>query len=73
MIKILKKTITSSSTIGSVEFNVDTEELKIKFLSGSTYVYYKVPFKIYMNLTYTGSVGSYFWKHIRDKFKTRKI
>jgi len=71
--RILKKKITSSSTIASIQFDVKKEELRIKFLSGDTYKYSKVPFKTYMGLSHAGSAGKYLWKHIRNKFSTVKI
>jgi len=73
MSNILKKKITSSSTISEVQYNTTTKTLTISFLSGSGYDYFKVPHTIYLGLINAGSVGKYFWRRVRNKYVTKKV
>jgi len=55
-----------SSNIASIGYNSQTNSLFITFVSGKEYEYYDVPFEVYEGLRDADSVGSYFWKNVRN-------
>ena len=63
-----------SSSIKTVQYNHFSGTLLIKFQSGDTYRYFKVPRKTYQELMRAKSHGSYFYKEIRRAdFEFEKI
>lgn len=63
----------SSSTISKLEYDKYTFVLKISFVSGGTYAYYDIPITMWNSIKSTTSVGSYFAKLIKGKFRTTKL
>jgi len=61
-----------SSVIASFDFNADTKILQIKFVSGLTYLYYRVPSSVYEAFKQAKSKGSYFNHYIRDQYVFKK-
>lgn len=61
-----------SSNINSVEYNEELRELSVTFRSGATYTYGGVDEAAYQDLLTNPSPGSYFARHIKDKYPTRK-
>jgi len=57
-----------STVISYFTFNPDAETLIVKFVSGITYEYKKVPENIYLGMKASPSKGIYFNKHIKGKF-----
>jgi len=57
-----------SSVITKVEYDEDTGELDITFMSGKTYRYLHVPLEIYVDLLDAESKGGYFNDCIKDEF-----
>lgn len=54
-------------------FVYDGDRLVITFTSGTTYAYDGVPKRTVTGLAKAASQGSYFHKHIKDKFPTTNI
>ncbi len=62
-----------SSLIDSVGYDPATEDLTIVFVgSGDTYVYHKVPEKVYKKLMAADSKGKFFTKNIKEKYEFTK-
>ena len=60
-----------SSNIGHVEWNDGT--MRVTFKSGASYSYHDVPASAYHDMTKADSAGGFFAKHIKDKFKAKKV
>jgi hypothetical protein len=58
----------SSSHIASASFDPSTDTLTIEFADGRTYDYLNVPVQVYRDLTLAASVGSYFHRHVRNRY-----
>lgn len=63
----------SSSFITNVAWDEDSESLMVKFVSGTTWVYFNVPEEKYVSMIRAESVGSYFNKNIRDFYSSQRI
>ena len=64
----------SSSNVHSVGYDEINHNLYVKFLNGSTYVYYNVPKIHYDGLLSATSVGSYLDRYIKKgNYKYHKI
>lgn len=61
-----------SSNIEDIEYDVELQELTVKFLSGSTYVYFGVPEAVWEDLMNASSKGSYFYHNIRNTYSFKK-
>jgi hypothetical protein len=68
--KVLLEVRVRSSNIKDVDYNKDSKELKIKFMSrpDSTYIFKNVPYDIYEGLMKDKSKGKFFHRKIRNKF-----
>lgn len=72
-----------SSNIWSYGINVkhagdNTGDMIIQFKNrnggaGDIYIYYDVPVQVYNKFVGTTSLGHYFWKYIRNKYKYSKL
>jgi hypothetical protein len=62
-----------SSQLAQVSYNEDTRILSIIFHNGTRYDYYDVPKDVYDSLMSSSSIGSYFTKNIKFKFKYSKV
>jgi hypothetical protein len=62
-----------SSVIRSFRYLPQTRELEIEFTSGRCYRYLEVPAEIAEAMRAAFSKGSYFNRHIRDKFAFRAV
>jgi hypothetical protein len=60
-----------SSNISSVGYEDGT--LEIAFVDGGVYQYLNVPEQIYRGLMSATSKGRYFYNHIKDRYKTKKV
>lgn len=63
----------ASSDIRSVGYDEESEVLEIEFHSGGIYQYSVVPESVYAGLMSAPSHGSYFHRHIKDKYQYQKI
>lgn len=61
-----------SSTISHIGHDPATNQLSVKFLNGSTYVYEGVTAEDHKALMEAESIGKHFGQHIRPKFKGQK-
>ena len=62
-----------SSNIKAVGFDELKMLLRVFFFSGGTYEYKDVPRKVWMDFVKSKSLGKYFFRNIRDKYKTTKV
>jgi hypothetical protein len=63
----------SSSNIRSIGYESESLMLEIEFNTGSIYQYYDVPVSIHDSLMVASSHGSYFSRHIKDRYRWRKM
>ncbi len=61
-------TTLSSSAIAAAGYDRATARLFIRFTSGYTYTYYRVPESVFQRLIASASPGSYYKNHIRDRY-----
>ncbi len=57
-----------SSAISSIGYDALTKKMKIKFKYGHAYSFCSVPEEIYKNFLNSSSKGTFYQKHIKDKF-----
>ena len=69
----MNRQLVSSSDIRSVGYEAETRTLEIEFHSGGIYHYSEVPEMEYQDLMLAASKGSYFHRHIRNQYPTRRI
>ena len=62
-----------SSTLRHVEFDNESKELTVTFLSGARYVYLGVDAKVFLELSAAPSKGKYFAANIKNKFEWRQL
>ncbi|MCB0725357.1 MAG: KTSC domain-containing protein [Ignavibacteriae bacterium] len=62
-----------SSTIRSIGYDYVEEILVVEFKNRSIYEYYNVSEMIFQNFLDARSKGTYLGKHIRDKYKYKRI
>ena len=58
----------ASSVISVIGYNKEQSQLKIVFVSGLVYIYYKVPEEMYEQMKASSSKGTYFNEHIKGNF-----
>ncbi len=63
----------TSSNISSIGYDEEHKILEIEFQDGGIYQYFAVPEYAYVGLMSTSSHGSYFHRHIKDRYAWRKI
>ena len=57
-----------SSAIAAVGYDADTMQMKIRFVQGHTYDFCGVPAHVFRSLLDARSKGSYYNRHIRDRY-----
>ena len=62
-----------SSNIESVGYDENDEEVYVKFLNGSVYVYRGVPLQDFEGLRDTPSVGSYLHRNFKNIYPYERI
>ena len=62
-----------SSVIASMQYDPESQTLRIIFVSGIVYDYVNVPAEIYAAMKRSGSKGTYLNRHIKGHFDFRKI
>lgn len=65
--------IIKSSSIKSASYNVLSEKLTIKFNSGTSYEYRKVPMLEFTKFRLAKSQGTFFNKYIAKDYKFKKV
>lgn len=63
----------ASSNIQQFGYDEKTELLQIKFLTGTSYVYEKVPKNVFEEMKQAESKGKFFHKYVRGQFLTTKL
>jgi len=63
----------SSSNIRSIGYDSKSKTLEIEFHSGGIYQYFNVPKSVHTGLISASSHGSYFHRHIKDRYQWTKI
>ncbi|MGG5412759.1 KTSC domain-containing protein [Edwardsiella tarda] len=63
----------SSSNIQSIGYDQLNMVLEVAFHSGGIYQYMRIPSMVYQNLMQSGSKGEYFHRHIKDRYRWRKM
>lgn len=58
----------SSSAISAVGYEPATRQMQIKFAQGHTYTFCGVPAAVHDGLMRSGSKGSYYADHIKDRY-----
>ena len=69
----MKRIPIKSSSIKSIGYDIESEILEVEFIRGDIYKYYEVIPKIFCNLLFADSIGSYFYKNIAKKFEFEKL
>nr|WP_255357231.1 KTSC domain-containing protein [Lysobacter sp. Root604] len=59
----------SSSAISAVGYDPSTMRLRIRFVEGHSYDFYRVPQHVYDGLMRARSKGGYYNDHIRDRYQ----
>jgi uncharacterized protein YuzE len=62
-----------SSVISRVEYDDEARELDIRFKSGKTYRYFRVPSEVYAALLDAESQGNFFNKEIKDVYRHEEV
>ena len=63
----------NSTNIRSIGYETTTQTLDIEFRGGSLYQYSGVGYAVYQGLMSSGSKGSYFHAHIKDRYPFTRI
>ncbi len=62
-----------SSVVADMIYNEEKQVLRIVFVSGAVYDYYRVPAKKFRDMQKASSKGTYLNKHIKSHYRYRKI
>ena len=62
-----------SSVVEHIDYDIETQQLKITFQSGDVYIYYDVPDDVYIQFMQYKSKGFFLNKYIKDHFNYEKI
>ena len=62
-------TYLNSSAIRAVDYDPESRRMNIRFTSGGTYTFYRVPEAVYLGLITSSSPGSYYNYHIRGLYR----
>lgn len=63
----------TSSNVDSIGYNDDTQELCVRFLNNSLYVYKNVPKIEYEGLENAPSIGSYIHRNLKNVYPYERI
>lgn len=62
-----------SSNIRMARYERSRKHFFVEFVSGSRYVYYDVPWGVYLKFRHAPSKGAYFSRAIREEFQYAQI
>lgn len=62
-----------STVIRSFDYSPEREELVVEFVSGRRYLYSAVPAEEVERMRRAFAKGSYFNRHIRDRYRCRQL
>lgn len=63
----------TSSNIGSIGYDVDSQTLEIGFLNGGVYQYFDVPKHVYDGIMGASSHGQYLAQNIKGYYRYSKV
>lgn len=59
---------TYSSAIRDVDYDHDSQQMRIWFTSGGPYTFYGVPYQVYADFISASSMGQYYHQYIRGRY-----
>jgi hypothetical protein len=62
----------NSSSLAAIGYDAESQILTVEFRKSGTYEFYDVPESIYQELMSAGSLGEYFARSIRGKYRYAK-
>jgi hypothetical protein len=62
-----------STVIAAAGYDAGTQTLEIEFRSGAVYRYQPVPANLVREMGRSGSIGSFFGRHIRNRFVGKRV
>lgn len=62
-----------SSNIREVGYDAPSQTLEVQFRTGGVYQYLGVPHSVYQGLMQAASHGSYFQRHVRNRYSYRRV
>lgn len=69
-----RKSVSGSSNVAAIsDRDPVTGDFEIEFRGGAAYVHRSVPQELYDGLMAAGSKGSYYFKHLKDRFGVTKL
>lgn len=69
----MQRTAVTSSQIKSIGYDPATNTLEVEFTNGSVYQYADVPAETHRALMGAESIGRYFQKNVKSKFKFQRM
>lgn len=57
-----------STVIQSIQYDKESEVMRVLFLSGQVYYYLDVPYKVFLAFKMSRSKGRYLNQHIKNKY-----
>ena len=69
----MNRVAVTSTTLASVSYFPDRHLLELEFRNGAVYEYCDVPLHEYHELLAADSKGTYFNRHIRNRFPYRQV
>ena len=62
-----------STVIAHIDYDEEKEVLKVIFLSGAVYAYYKVPADVYTSMKQARSKGQFLNEQIKGNYRFKKL
>lgn len=69
----MDRTPVSSSTVGSIGYDADSQILEVEFLNGSVYQYLNVPREEFDQFQSAASKGSYLARNIKNRYPCTRV
>jgi uncharacterized protein len=69
----MKRQAVTSSNIGAIGYDVNSQTLEIEFLNGGVYQYFDVPEHVYDDLMGASSQGQYLAQSIKGHYRYSKV
>ncbi len=66
------RVLLQSSMLASITY-LSNATLEVEFCRGAVYQYFDVPRAVFDELINAGSVGAYFSRHVRSRFRSRRV
>ena len=71
--RTVERTYVASSVIASLGYDGGKKVLEVEFRTGRVYRYFGVPERVYRELRTAPSIGSYFNRQIKDRFRAAAV